>query len=114
MFEVGKKYKGSNGTVYECIGVHPFRVNQQAGVMRFSGRTDNPEDKGDIPYVFAWDYSWTEFKEPVVKKKVRTVVTSQFDGGPVVLPQVFSTDTVLGVVEFTMTDGKLTEVRIIE
>lgn len=112
MFEVGKKYKDKGGNLYECLGVHLFRTNSVSGVMRYVGRTDNPNDLGDIPHVKAWSSEWKEYHEPVVVKVKRNIL---FDGETVWTNHTTITKDrhFINEVEFTVTDGKLTDVRIV-
>lgn len=114
MFVVGKKYiKAFN--VYECLGVHLFRNGSVAGVMRFDGRTDEPNDMGDIPHVHAYSSDWKEHHELVVEKITRSVHEYQrgCDDGYCISKGDMSGLHKLGNIELTITDGKLTDVRIV-
>lgn len=118
MFEVGKLYKqhGRAGSgSYRCLSVHPFRQSSQAGVLQYATPdglvSSDPRDHGDIPHVYQWDDTWYEHKEPVIVKERRLVL---IDGNDVYLPtQKSSYGTVIGEIEVVITDGKLTDVRIV-
>ncbi len=101
-FQVGKKYSWRNGDVYECV----FVGNDKAMIRRKDGTEFSSNKEMNL--------DWTEYHEPVVT--TFSVYIHKFsnsfgasrngflDGG---VP-------VIGRLEVTATDGKLTSVNIVE
>lgn len=100
-FELGKKYiptKTPSTNIYECkyIGQKAATLEDANGGMLV------------VPLVCSWV---TEFKEPVIEKKLRSVsLGSQWADGFAVLSRAFNAHKTL---EFTFTDGELTSVEIV-
>lgn len=120
MFVVGKKYT-NKFDVHECLATHLFRQGEVAGVMKFIPTNFKSTDMGDIPSIEVWSDEWKEYHEPVVNKFVRHITVSDcYDGLDLEVWRDIKNvsldyeDIHVGAVEFTVTDGKLTDVRIVE
>lgn len=106
-FEVGKKYKHSAGVVRECV---------------YSGKNlivlkglDGYEHSFQTNTLGLLDH-WSEYRETVVSKFVRHVSRDQTDmetWRDIHNINIDNGDVYVGSVEFTVTDGKLTDVRIL-
>ena len=110
-FEVGKTYVNTSGLKVRCL--YPYETNnyncmfgEVLETRPISGWNVGDKDKFS-------GASWFEYHEPVVLKGKRKIfLTSRgdiFTGGL----SVQFRDELVGVVEFTVTDGKLTDVKIL-
>lgn len=100
-FELGKKYKYTyGGDIHTCVYIGPVWALLE------------DEKGGHCSVVSKKGVSWfTEFKEPVIEKKLRSVsLGSQWADGFAVLSRAFNAHKTL---EFTFTDGELTSVEIV-
>lgn len=102
MFVVGKKYKGvSTGNIRECVW-----VDSNEAVLK-------GKDGLSIATQRLQEENHPEYHEPVVQKVVRSVILAVSDRLPIAIYGHDDGRTVCGKVEFTTTDGKLTDARIV-
>lgn len=110
MYEVGKKYKRIydgvlwDDALYECLW-----TDGKFMTVRLT-------DSGHSPFTYLCT-EFKQYKEPVVNKYTLSVVRSETTVryGLLVSQSVRHRfeDNILGDVEFTLTDGKLTDVKLL-
>ncbi len=109
-FEVGKKYKGGNRLVEVLF------ATETSVVVRY---LEYPNFKNHEGREILWTHEamesggWKEYHEPAVVKAKRKL---RLHDGYISIYDVDSdylSQYVVGSVEFTVTDGKLTDVRIL-
>jgi hypothetical protein len=99
-FEVGKSYKGKySGVIRKCVF-----VDDDGATLKGSDRSFTIVTSSNCDHYY-------EVREPVVIKERRLVL---IDGNDVFLPtQKSAYGNVIGEIEVVITDGKLTDVRIL-
>lgn len=112
MFEVGNNYINGMGTVARCLAetdkMAILEVDKPSSTASWSVGQQFMCYQNDM-----WS-TWKEYREPVVVKVIRAVIQNK--DGNLSTPRlnfVDPSDNLVGKIEVTVTDGKLTDVEIL-